>query len=230
MERAAHRPRLDQATVGERLRDVARLRRPLADADRERRRGGDLGLDAPQAANDVLGLERSDRIEQLAVHPPGQRLGPADLERHEPRLAVGDDHLPSTTGGAAANGLPSTRGREGAAVKPIVLFALSSAAVIVVTGWVVELVFVGPADHRAVRVSAAVAFVVQLVAFGIAKAMAKRNVIAGWGVGVLLRFAVLAVYALVIVRVFGLASGAALVSMATFFFLSTLIEPLLLKS
>lgn len=109
------------------------------------------------------------------------------------------------------------------------LFAAVSAAVIAVTAWLIALVFTGAGDARAIRVSALVAFAVQLAAFAIARVSSGRNVIAGWGAGVLLRFVVLAIYALVIVRAFALPSGAALVSLAAFFFLSTLIEPLLLK-
>jgi hypothetical protein len=45
-----------------------------------------------------------------------------------------------------------------------------------------------------------------------------------------MRFAVLGVYALVFVKALGLPSGAALISLAAFFFISTLIEPLLLQS
>lgn len=115
-------------------------------------------------------------------------------------------------------------------MRSALLFAAASAAVIAVTAWLVGLVFTSAADRHAIIVSAVVAFAVQLAAFGIARASSARNVIAGWGAGVLLRFVVLAIYALVIVRAFALPSGAALVSLAAFFFLSTLIEPLLLKS
>jgi hypothetical protein len=110
------------------------------------------------------------------------------------------------------------------------LFALAAASIIGILAWVFGLVFTGAREPRAIWISAALAFVVQLVSFAIVTAGRKKNVIAAWGVGTLLRFAVLTVYALVIVRAFALPSGAALVSLATFFFLSTLVEPLLLKS
>ena len=77
---------------------------------------------------------------------------------------------------------------------------------------------------------AALAFAVQVIAGAIVKLSAKTNVIAGWGVGAVIRFLVLAVYALVFVKALGLPSTAALVSLAAFFFVSTLLEPLLLKS
>jgi hypothetical protein len=70
---------------------------------------------------------------------------------------------------------------------------------------------------------------VQLVAFAVTKALARRHLIAGWGAGSLLRFMTLVVYALLAVKVLGVAPVAALVSLATFLFLSTLIEPLFLR-
>jgi hypothetical protein len=115
-------------------------------------------------------------------------------------------------------------------VKESALFALVAAVIIAILAWVFGLVFVTPGERRAIWISAGVALVVQLVAYGIVRAWRKKNVIAGWGLGTLLRFAVLTIYAFVIVRAFALPSGAALVSLATFFFLSTLVEPLLLKS
>ena len=110
------------------------------------------------------------------------------------------------------------------------MFAGITLVLIAVMAWVMTFVFQSPDASRAVWISAAVAFSVQLIAFAIVKLSAKTNVIAGWGLGAILRFLVLGVYALVFVKALGLPSGAALVSLAAFFFLSTLIEPLLLKS
>ncbi len=73
------------------------------------------------------------------------------------------------------------------------------------------------------------ALVVQLAAFAVTKLLAARHLVAGWGIGSLLRFLTLVVYALVAVKVLGVAEVAALVSLATFLFISTLIEPLFLK-
>jgi hypothetical protein len=115
-------------------------------------------------------------------------------------------------------------------MKPVLMFAGLSLALIGVVAWVMTLVFRSPFDARAIWTSAAIAFGVQLIAGAIVKLSAKTNVIAGWGVGAIIRFAVLALYALVIVKALGLPSAAALVSLAAFFFVSTLLEPLLLKS
>ena len=114
--------------------------------------------------------------------------------------------------------------------KAILLFAAASLALIGVSAWLITLVYESPGASRAVWTSAAVAFSVQVIAFAIVKLSAKTNVIAGWGIGAILRFVVLGVYALVFVNAWGLPSAAALVSLVVFFFVSTLIEPLLLKS
>lgn len=109
------------------------------------------------------------------------------------------------------------------------IFAVVTAVVVVVGGLVMGLVYPGPAARHAIVVSAGVALVVQLIAFAIARAASLRSsAIAGWGLGALLRMLVLAVYALVVVQALGLVSAPALISLALFFFVSTLVEPLLL--
>jgi hypothetical protein len=115
-------------------------------------------------------------------------------------------------------------------MKSVGLFAATTLGLIAIVAWVMTFIYGSPDATRAVWMSAAVAFSVQVIAFAIVKLSAKTNVIAGWGIGAIMRFAVLGVYALVFVKALGLPSGAALVSLAAFFFLSTLIEPLLLKS
>lgn len=115
-------------------------------------------------------------------------------------------------------------------MKPVGLFAGLALVLIGAAAWVLTLVYGSPEATRAVWISAAVAFSVQVIAFSIVKLAARTNVVAGWGIGAIMRFLVLGVYALVIVKALGLPFGAALVSLAAFFFLSTLLEPLLLKS
>ena len=109
------------------------------------------------------------------------------------------------------------------------LYAATTVALIAVVGWLLTLAFTGPGDAAAVRLSAVVAVVIQLAAFAVTKAIVPRNLIAGWGAGSLLRFLTLVIYALLAVRVLGVPPVAALVSLATFLFLSTLIEPLFLR-
>src|SRR4030095_6865508 len=115
-------------------------------------------------------------------------------------------------------------------MKPVVLFASLTLAVIAVSGFAIAAAYGSPDASRAIWTSAAVAFAVQVMAFAIVKLSAKTNVMAGWGVGAILRFVVLGGYALVAVTALALQSGAALLSLVAFFFLSTLLEPLLLKS
>ena len=107
-------------------------------------------------------------------------------------------------------------------------------AVIVVTlvslvGWLLTHAFRSPSDAAAIRLSAIVVVIVQLAAYGMTRLMAPRGIVAAWGAGSLLRFLVLAIYALLVVKVLALPAIAALLSIAAFFFLTTLVEPLLLR-
>lgn len=85
-----------------------------------------------------------------------------------------------------------------------------------------------PDERRALCIGAGFALVVQLAAFTVARLMSARNVIAGWGLGVVLRFVALALFALVVAPGLGLPLAAALVSLAIYLFLTTLVEPLFL--
>jgi hypothetical protein len=114
-------------------------------------------------------------------------------------------------------------------VRAWALYAVVATASIALVGWLLTLAFSGPRDAAAIRLSALVALVVQLAAFAVTKMAGPRHLVAGWGAGSLLRFLTLVVYALLAVEVLGLAPVAALVSLATFLFISTLIEPLFLK-
>ena len=114
-------------------------------------------------------------------------------------------------------------------VKATAIHAALSLAIIALGSWAFAHVFPAPDERRAVLISAALAFVVQLAAFALARRTAGTNPFAGYGLGMLLRFATLFVYAFVAVGSLGLPSSAALLSLATFFFVSTLVEPPLLK-
>ena len=116
------------------------------------------------------------------------------------------------------------------AIRAIAIFALASAAIIVAVGWLLGFAFRSGGDARAIWISACLAFGVQLFAFAVARVVATTNLVAGWGLEALLRLVVLAVYALFVIRSVGLPPTSALVSLAAFFFLSTLVEPVLLKS
>ena len=111
----------------------------------------------------------------------------------------------------------------------LALYLLASAAAIVVAALVFVMVYGGAAERRAVLVSAVVALVVQGIACAVARLMAAGgNGIAGWTLGAVICLVVLMVYGFVC-RSVGLPTNAALLSLATFFFLTELIEPPLLN-
>lgn len=103
--------------------------------------------------------------------------------------------------------------------------------VILVPGlaWVITLAVPGPEVARAVWMSAAVAIVVQLIGFAFTRALQPANVMVGWGAGIALRFLTLVIYGFLGVKLLGLAITPALLSLAGFFFVTTLVEPVLLK-
>ncbi|MDQ6888449.1 MAG: hypothetical protein M3068_14340 [Gemmatimonadota bacterium] len=107
---------------------------------------------------------------------------------------------------------------------------MSALGTVLMSGWLLGLLFRSPPDRRAIWVSAAVAYGVQLLSWAILQISASYNLFAGRGIGVLLRLATLAVYALAIVKAHGLPATAALISLAVFLFLCTLVESLLLPT
>lgn len=116
-------------------------------------------------------------------------------------------------------------------MKRTLFFATACAAVIAALWALMVLWFTDTTVRRALAITAVLAFTVQMVAFLIARAMARRqNVIAGWGIGIALRFSALVILALVGVPKLNLPLSASLLSLATFLFVSTLIEPLFLKT
>jgi hypothetical protein len=114
-------------------------------------------------------------------------------------------------------------------MKKFAIFDIASLLLIAVSGWLLTLVFPTASDEHAIVVSAVIAYVVQMISVAIARAWYATNIVAGWGMGMLIRFLVLAIYALLSAKVLELPVTAALVSLAAFFFVSTLIEPVLLK-
>ncbi len=107
-------------------------------------------------------------------------------------------------------------------------FALLSAVVIFGGAWGITVL--RPDVARAVWSSAVIAYAVQLLAYAIARPFVTTNPIAGWGLGSLLRFAVVLLHALVGIPALGLESGPALISLVSFLFVTMMIEPLFLRS
>jgi hypothetical protein len=108
-------------------------------------------------------------------------------------------------------------------------YLVATIAVILVAGFLLSLAFRGPGDVGAIGISGALALGVQLAAFALGRAAGTNNLTARMGAGAILRLLTLIVYALLAAKVFMLPLVAALISLAAFFFLSTLIEPLLIK-
>jgi hypothetical protein len=113
-------------------------------------------------------------------------------------------------------------------MKRALAFAGGTLVIALATVWVMGRVFPTADDARALRVSAALALVVQIATFFIAKRLAKRNLMVGWGVGSALRIVTLAIYALVGAPALGLPRPAALLGFTLILFLSMLIEPWLI--
>ncbi len=112
----------------------------------------------------------------------------------------------------------------------LTLYGLASFVVIGLAAGVFLAIYPGPSARNAVVTSALVALVIQVVAFAIARLLAQNgNGIAGWGLGAMICFAALVIFGFVS-RSLGLPTDVALLSLATFFFLTELIEPPLLST
>ena len=108
-------------------------------------------------------------------------------------------------------------------------FAASTIALISVAAVALTFVFKGPGDSRAIWISAGVAALSQIAAFPAVRKLTAQNLMVGWGTGSLVRFGTLGVYALIAATVLDLPMTAALVSLALFYFVSMVIEPLFLR-
>jgi hypothetical protein len=115
----------------------------------------------------------------------------------------------------------------------IAMFAVLAGLVIGITALVLAMLLRGSESHRALATSAAFALGVQVVAYALARHAGPRprgSIFVGWGLGMLLRFGMVAVYALLVVPAWRLAAVPALLSFVIFLFLSTLLEPGLLHT
>lgn len=114
--------------------------------------------------------------------------------------------------------------------RAIALFAITATLVAAIAAGVLALFYTEARDRAAVLVSAGLALLVQLLVFAGLRLAPREHVIAAWGLGTLVRFALLFVYALVVVKALALPAAAALVSFVACLFALTLLEPLFLKS
>jgi hypothetical protein len=112
-------------------------------------------------------------------------------------------------------------------------FAGISAALIITATIILRMYFRTVEQHNAMLVSAGLAFAVQLGSYALLRPArpghgAPGELMLRWGVGAVMRFFVLVLYA-PIARVVNLSLEAALVSLVTFFFMTMMAEPLLLE-
>jgi len=115
-------------------------------------------------------------------------------------------------------------------MKATVWFGAAVVLIVLVGGAMMAVLFSAPGDRKAIVASGVVAFVVQLFAFSIARIAGPARFLSAWLLGTALRFAALVCYAVVAVKVLGMPAPAALISLATFLFITTLIEPKLLTT
>jgi hypothetical protein len=112
-------------------------------------------------------------------------------------------------------------------------FAAVSAALIIISTGILRTFFRTVSEHNAMLVSAGLAFAVQLGSYAFLRPARGKHSAPGallfrWGVGAVMRFVVLVLYA-PLARIMFLSLDAALVSLVTFFFLTMMAEPLLLE-
>jgi hypothetical protein len=108
---------------------------------------------------------------------------------------------------------------------------LAGAAIIAGLGLALGgLIFTTADSRRAIALSAVVAYVVQTAGFAVVRRFRSRNLMGAWGLTAGLRFVALLAYAFLVVKVLGLPGTAALFSLVTFFFVTTLAEPWLLRT
>jgi hypothetical protein len=112
-------------------------------------------------------------------------------------------------------------------------FAGVSGALIIIATIILRMYFRTVDDHKAMLVSAGLAFAVQLGSYALLRPKRSGHGVPGellvrWAYGSALRLIVLVLYA-PIARIANASLDAALVSLVTFFFLTMMAEPLLLE-
>ena len=109
-------------------------------------------------------------------------------------------------------------------------FAAWSLGIIAALAIAMAVFWIDPRSRSAIWASGGVAFVTQLFTFAVARLSAPANMLAGWGLGILLRVVVLVGWGWVAPRALGLPLTPALVALAAFLFATSVIEPIFLKA
>lgn len=114
-------------------------------------------------------------------------------------------------------------------MKRVLVYIAACVAITIVFGALLTFLLPGADERRAILLSAALAIGVQSAAFALATYLPPQSFLIAWGAGALLRFFVLAVYALVVTMALALPQSAALLSLILFLFPMMLAEPVLLR-
>ncbi|MGZ3331370.1 MAG: hypothetical protein ACXU9O_06060 [Gemmatimonadaceae bacterium] len=117
--------------------------------------------------------------------------------------------------------------------RALAYFAGVSGALIIIATIILRMYFRTVSDHKAMLVSAGLAFAVQLGSYALLRPKRSGHGVPGellvrWAYGSAMRLIVLVLYA-PIARIANASLDAALVSLVTFFFLTMMAEPLLLE-
>ena len=115
-------------------------------------------------------------------------------------------------------------------MKPVGAYGAILLGIVALVGWLYSLPFPGPGAARAIRLSGAVAVVVQLGGFIALRRVRRERILVAWGALAVIRLLSTIAYAVIAAKVLRIPLFPAVLSLATFFFLSTLIEPLLLRT
>lgn len=113
-------------------------------------------------------------------------------------------------------------------MKPYAMYAGACVLAIVLVGGVASF-FTDASGRQALLASGLLALVVQLVAFAVARMFKHKHLFVGWGMGSVMRFVALGLYAIVVAKLWQAPVMAALLSFAAFLFVTTVFEPLFLK-
>jgi hypothetical protein len=108
-------------------------------------------------------------------------------------------------------------------------YAAAAGAAIGVAAAALALVYADAEGRLAVAVSAVLAFSVQVPAFALLRSMRGPAFMTAWTVGALGRVLVLVVFGVIVLQSGALPLEPALISLALYFVICTIIEPLLLE-
>ncbi len=107
-------------------------------------------------------------------------------------------------------------------------FFLALLGGVLITG-LVAWAFTDQAGRQTVLASGALAVVVQMAAFSVARTLHEKQLLLGWGLGSLIRLIALVLYAVVVARLWQAPITPALLSFAGMLFVTTVLEPIFLK-